>query len=137
VTREELAEFRQNVYKIIGQVADEAEMSTAKHGDQAHLPNGTGPGGAAVSETVQLLPTPDPHGVPADNSTVAEAAKARCKAASANEGGDGSITWEQILTEEWAEAIAESDPKALRSELVQVASVAVKWIEAIDRRAAP
>lgn len=36
---------------------------------------------------------------------------------------------------DYAEALAESDPARLRAELVQVAAVAVCWIEAIDRRA--
>ena len=47
----------------------------------------------------------------------------------------GACTYEAILTEEWAEALAESDPAQLRTELIQVAAVAVAWVEAIDRRA--
>ena len=74
------------------------------------------------------------HGV--SRLDLAEWAKARTDAA-AQRGGDGSVTFEHILTEEWAEAMAESDPDALRAELVQVAAVAVQWIEAIDIRAAP
>jgi hypothetical protein len=54
----------------------------------------------------------------------------RCDAAFA----EGNGTWEHILTEEVYEAFAEQDPAALRAELVQVAAVAVAWIEAIDRR---
>ncbi|GAA4978114.1 hypothetical protein GCM10023205_52510 [Yinghuangia aomiensis] len=46
----------------------------------------------------------------------------------------GTLTWADILQEEVAEALAEDDPAALRAELVQVAAVAVAWIEAIDRR---
>lgn len=48
----------------------------------------------------------------------------------------GSTTWAPILLEEVFEALAETSPAALRRELVQVASVAVAWIEAIDRRSA-
>lgn len=47
----------------------------------------------------------------------------------------GLGTWAHILREEVFEAFAESDPVKLREELVQVAAVAVAWIEAIDRRA--
>jgi hypothetical protein len=47
---------------------------------------------------------------------------------------DGRVTWRHILTEEVYEAFAESDPTKLRAELVQVAAVAVQWIQAIDRR---
>jgi hypothetical protein len=45
----------------------------------------------------------------------------------------GRGTWRHVLAEEVAEAFAETDPAALRWELVQVAAVAVAWIEAIDR----
>ncbi|MCH5677848.1 hypothetical protein [Streptomyces gilvus] len=48
--------------------------------------------------------------------------------------GSGYGTWADILAEEVAEASAERDPAKLRAELVQVAAVAVAWIEAIDRR---
>lgn len=44
------------------------------------------------------------------------------------------MDWLHILREEVAEAFAETDPVALRGELVQVAAVAVAWAEAIDRR---
>ena len=37
--------------------------------------------------------------------------------------------------EEVAEAFEEHDPARLRSELVQVAAVAVAWVEKIDRDA--
>jgi len=47
----------------------------------------------------------------------------------------GSVTWRHILIEECCEAYAETDPVKLRAELVQVAAVAVQWVEAIDRRA--
>jgi hypothetical protein len=48
----------------------------------------------------------------------------------------GSDTWAMILAEEVAEVMAETDPKRIRAELVQVAAVSVLWIEMIDRRAA-
>jgi len=40
-----------------------------------------------------------------------------------------------VLLEEVFEALAETDPAKMRGELVQVAAVAVKMIELIDRRA--
>lgn len=54
----------------------------------------------------------------------------------------GQCTWAHILVEELAEAVEAAtlaqlgrEPlAALRKELVQVAAVAVSWIEAIDRR---
>src|SRR5882672_9602900 len=45
----------------------------------------------------------------------------------------GKLTWADILREEVAEAMAEEDPVLLRAELVQVAAVAVAWIEALYR----
>lgn len=45
-------------------------------------------------------------------------------------------TYADIFVEEVAEAIGASDEDHLREELVQVAAVAVAWIEAIDRRKA-
>lgn len=49
---------------------------------------------------------------------------------------NGEGTWLHILQEEVAEAGAESDEAKLRAELIQVAAVAVAWVEAIDRRTA-
>jgi hypothetical protein len=116
---------------ILYEIARERSRQTAKHGDQAHLPDGTGPL-RYLDDLPAALDRYD--GYCASASNLAAWAKARCKAASQNEGGDGSITFQHILTEEWAEAIAEDDPAKLRAELVQVAAVAVQWIEAIDRR---
>lgn len=48
----------------------------------------------------------------------------------------GVMTMAQILTKEFFEALAESDPDKLRTELIQVAAVAVQWVEKIDRDAA-
>jgi len=45
----------------------------------------------------------------------------------------GTLTWRDILREEVFEAFAETDRDKLREELIQVAAVAVQWIEAIDR----
>jgi hypothetical protein len=50
--------------------------------------------------------------------------------------GSGYGSWCHVLFEETWEALAESDPARLRAELLQVAAVAVAWVEAIDRRSA-
>lgn len=44
------------------------------------------------------------------------------------------LTWMAILLEEVLEAAVETDPQRLREELIQVAAVAVKWVEDIDQR---
>ena len=46
------------------------------------------------------------------------------------------LTFRDILFEEVMEAFAENHPDRLRTELIQVAAVAVAWVEAIDRRTA-
>jgi hypothetical protein len=48
---------------------------------------------------------------------------------------DDELTWAHILIEEVAEAICNATSEAdRRAELIQVAAVAVAWVEAIDRR---
>ncbi|XRQ16132.1 hypothetical protein ACN3XK_36255 [Actinomadura welshii] len=71
-----------------------------------------------------------PDGSGSEFTESAEEAKQQCAAASSR----GDLTWRHILTEEFFEALAESDPEALRAELVQTAAVAVKWIQSLDRR---
>jgi hypothetical protein len=46
----------------------------------------------------------------------------------------GGLSWRDILLEEVYEAVAEDDEAKLRTELIQVAAVAVAWVEAINRR---
>jgi hypothetical protein len=45
----------------------------------------------------------------------------------------GTVTFADVLLEEVFEALAEADPQKLRDELIQVAAVAVKVIQAIDK----
>lgn len=45
------------------------------------------------------------------------------------------LSWADVLAEEFWEALCETDPKKLRTELLQVAAVAVAWVEHLDRRA--
>ncbi len=47
----------------------------------------------------------------------------------------GNGTWLHILSEEVAEVLAESDPRLLGEELIQVAAVCVAWKEKLDRAA--
>ena len=46
----------------------------------------------------------------------------------------GSPTWMHLLREEIAEVFVESDTDRLREELIQVAALAVSWVEKIDAR---
>lgn len=46
----------------------------------------------------------------------------------------GRVTWADVMLEEVYEALSEEDPKKLRAELLQVAAVAVAWVECLDRK---
>lgn len=61
---------------------------------------------------------------------LADIYRARCDANAVA----GTITWRDILLEEFWETSAEEDPAKIRAELIQVAAVAVQWALAIDRR---
>jgi len=89
-------------------IVRERRRQNAKHGNR-DLPDGTG------DATAQLY---------------ASIARQRCD----ERTEAGVVTWADVLMEEVLEALAESDVTALRAELVQVAAVAVKWIEHIDER---
>jgi hypothetical protein len=93
---------------VLGDIVTERERQDAKWGEQNPL-DGTGSGFLRLA----VQPT-----------------RESCERAF----GLGVGTWRHILDEELAEAFAEEDPQALRAELIQVAAVAVAWVEAIDRR---
>lgn len=92
---------------VLGEVYAERDRQDARWGQQDH-PDGTaGEAARGLSDKLREM----------------------CDAAEAN----GILTWTEILTEEVAESFAEARPATLRAELVQVAAVAVAWIEKIDR----
>lgn len=96
------------VKKFAEAVDQERQAQLAKFGDQKH-PDGTGYDGS---------------------SRHADFWRQHCQDAFA----DGEGTWGHVLLEEVFEAIAESDPTALRAELLQVAAVCAAWIHDLDRR---
>ena len=63
-------------------------------------------------------------------SRAAHRARNRCQEAFAL----GRGTWRHILEEEFCEALCAESDENLRDELIQVAAVAVAWVESIDRR---
>ncbi|WP_460351343.1 hypothetical protein [Actinoallomurus acanthiterrae] len=93
--------------RVLADVAAERAAQDAMWGVQ-DLPDGTGP----------------------EHEATADAAKRDCREAWAG----ARLTWRHILAEEFHESLAETDPQALRTELVQTAAVAVKWVQALDRR---
>lgn len=69
-------------------------------------------------------------GTGSDFITAAHMAKKICEEAHKA----GILTWHDILREEFFEAISESDPSKLKTELIQIAAVCKAWIQCIDRR---
>lgn len=101
---------------VLYQVAAERGRQDQKWGEQNH-PDGTG---KRIWPALFRLPMDESAGI----------AKAQVDL----DASRGRSTYAGILLEEVFEVMAESDPQALREELVQVAAVAVQWVEAIDRR---
>ncbi|MGN9842063.1 NUDIX hydrolase [Nonomuraea sp. H19] len=97
--------------KVLADVAAERAAQDARWGMQV-LPDGTGGDGTAADSDLARHET----------DTVARS---------------GALTWRHILAEEVLEAFAETDRDRLRAELIQVAAVAVKWAQALDRRPDP
>lgn len=97
-----------STYEVCYDLIDERVRQDEKWGEQNH-PDGTGP-----ERRIWAPSGPS-------NAAIAKAARDRCD----HDFRQGEGTWEHILTEEYAEALAESDPAKLREELIQVAAVAV------------
>lgn len=96
-----------NMGTILTQIAEERQRQHEQWGRQSH-PDGTGE----------------------EYAVWADAAREVCD----REHRAGTGTWAHILAEEFFEAMAEDDTEKLRKELIQVAAVAVSWVEDIDRR---
>lgn len=95
-------------YQVTREVLRERKRQDAKWGQQNHL-DGTGTKFYRAKSTSTRI---------------------ACQTAFAS--GEG--TWAHVLLEEVYEALAETDPELIAEELVQVAAVAVAWVEHIDRR---
>ncbi|MGZ3687336.1 MAG: hypothetical protein ACXWPM_06790 [Bdellovibrionota bacterium] len=104
----ESGEWKAKVNAVLEEVFFERRRQHAKWGEQ-NPPDGTG--------------SPD-------QQIRARVAKKRCD----REFKNGTGTWVDIMTEEVLEAFGEWDSGRIRAELIQVAAVAVQWVEAIDRR---
>jgi hypothetical protein len=97
----------QDILKAFYRILEERVRQDAKWGEQNHC-DGTG----------------------AEYKQMADAARASCDRAAK----EGRLTWKHILTEEFMEAMAESDVNKLENELIQTIAVGVSWLEAIWRR---
>lgn len=108
---------------VLKEVERERVNQLEKHGDPM-LPLGTGPGRIFFD-----LPVNE-HGTATAEDLVAWA-KRRKRAASI-QYGNGTVTFEHVLTEEFTEVISEDNPVKLRHELIQLAAVAVAMVETMD-----
>ena len=121
------------MHVVMNEVENERYRQHAKWGEQNH-PNGTGDyADDLTAQDIEYIAAatsePGHREAMTPGAAMAEAAKFIVDYASKNK----VVTHAQILTEEFFEALAESDPLKLRAELIQVAAVAVQWIECIDR----
>lgn len=94
---------------VLADVLAERRRQVEHWGDQARLRNGTG-------QSLQLFGW--------DPAALAKAARQRVSR---------RRDWFSILLEGVFEALGESDRAKLRTEVLQVAAVAVAWIEKLDR----
>jgi len=106
---------------VLDDIRDERDAQDTKWGTDSTPPDGTGPTTCPLLDVVG-------EGIPAED--LARYMQEVVEQASAG----GHVTMAQILLEEVFEAVAENDADALRAELVQVAAVATKWVERIDKR---
>lgn len=118
----EIPEVRALTAVAAERLAQDAKWGPQNHPDADPVLLGR-PGGADGQRLAEDLEIPN-----------AARAKFLCRTA----GDRGCDNWAAILVEEVSEAVdAIGDDAALRAELVQVAAVAVAWVEAIDRRLGP
>lgn len=113
---------------VLQDIGDERARQDAKWGEQNH-PDGTGDQEHPLVELAYYRSSELFERITAGSLAY------RAKDATDRAARKGRVTWTAILLEEVFEALAEDDPSALRTELIQVAAVAASWAEAIDRRA--
>ena len=104
---EKVAELVNKETPMTAALQAELDRAHALHGDCHHLPDGTGA---------------------SHYRDAANTARDVCDTLGS------AATWRHILTEEFWEALAESDPDLLTAELLQVATVALRWVDAIAAR---
>ena len=98
-------------------VIAERRSQNAKWGEQNHVSVPPCSSGDAACELL---------GIPTEDD---------CKQRTDEYASGRHLTWADVLLEEFAEAVAAPNEALRRAELVQVAAVAIAWIECIDRRA--
>lgn len=107
---------------VLADVAEERAAQEVRWGEQNHASGSSN--GLHSLDGLMAAAIGDPF---------AGSLKALCEHADEH----GTVTWAHILAEEVQEALdvdEDDDRAALRKELVQVAAVAVAWVECLDRR---
>lgn len=112
---------------VLFELHRERAAQDAKWGEQ-NYPDGTGPKTVPLHQIVR-----GPANIVGDTH-FAFGLALQAKGDTDRAAKAGTLTFRQVFLEEVFEAIAEEDPDHLRTELIQVAAVAVEWVEAIDRR---
>lgn len=114
---------------VLTEVADERRRQFEVYGDQSGLTDGPHP--LAPSVVLEAIGDRTGRSLAAySNAGLASVFQGRCDAANAG----GWVTFEHILSEEWAEVVGARTDYDRRSELIQLAAVAVQWVAAIDAR---
>jgi hypothetical protein len=99
-----------DMFEILSDIADERARQDTKWGVQNH---------PFSNETITDI-----------SSVLVESFKQTCEATAKS----GTITWYDILAEEFYEAFAETDVDKQIEEMTQVAAVAVAIIESLERK---
>lgn len=106
--------------QVLEEVFEERSRQVDRYGHNDDLADGSGP------ETRWLLPY---------TSDSAQAVESALRADYEGfEDETGKPTWVHLLREELAEVFAEDDSDRLQEELVQVAALAVSWVESLRGR---
>lgn len=118
---------------VMREILAERERQDAKWGEQNHL-DGTGPNSQPLRGISDLYVVAAKEQFTGEEYADELSVVARQECKSRGKLPTLPDTWTAILLEEVFEALAESELDALRTELIQVAAVALQWVEAIDRR---
>jgi hypothetical protein len=110
--------------RVLSDVAEERHRQRQRYGLNRDLEDGTGPDVRWLAGAGREL----------DLSTAAALEGSLRAVYEQHEQRHGRPTWRHLVLEEVAEAFAESDPVRLRAELLQVAALAVSWVETLDAR---
>lgn len=117
-------EWQGTALAVLGDVMQERKRQVARYGHNEDLEYGTGP------NVTWLGPEIDPALV-MDAEAIERTFRVDYEM---HEALEGKPTWLHLVREEIAEAFAEIDSDRLEEELIQVAALAVSWVEKIRNK---